>query len=281
MILLWYNCKISTWVSKKMIKQVEISSFRMGEPSSPSHHLTILLRLMACCCHLTNVRRGIVSPLYICFPLEWGKYCWQGTQVEQPFDLQNLELSQAVQIPPLRGVCGETDGPKNGKGWNERVTNTFFVWMRHVDPGKPLIFQLCGSPDFRIYLRLTHSQLVGCCMRYICTYMYIYIYIYMHQALPPPSPPWDGSHILPPYEIFPLAPVVWWGCGMVCWVWWCVWSVWYGMFGKYGMYGRYAMYGMNGWYCTDGRYGMQVCWVCYVWYDSMYGLYGAYGYYVK
>ena len=153
--------------------------FRRSEWASLRHHLTILLRLMACCCHLTNVRRGIVSPWYICFPLEWGKYCWQGTQVEQPFDLQNLELSQAVQIPPLRGVCGETDGPKNGKGWNERVTNTFFVWMRHVDPGKPLIFQLCGSPDFRIYLRLTHSQLVGCCMRYICTYMYIYIYIYI------------------------------------------------------------------------------------------------------
>ena len=87
-------------------------------------------------------------------------------------------------------------------------------------------------------------------------------------------PPWDGSHILAPYEIFPLPPpVVWWGCGTVplppLWcgggvVWyvgyvWCVWSVWYGMFGKYGMfgmYGRYGMYGMSGWYCMDGRYGM-------------------------
>ena len=41
----------------------------------------------------------------------------------------------------------------------------------------------------------------------------------MHQALPPPPsppPPWDGSHILAPYEIFPLPPpVVWWGCGTV------------------------------------------------------------------
>ena len=76
-------------------------------------------------------------------------------------------------------------------------------------------------------------------------------YIYMHQALPPPpSPPiWDGSHILVPYEIFPLPPlwcgggvalspsppVVWWGCGMVWWVCmvcmvglvWHVWKVWY------------------------------------------------------
>ena len=76
---------------------------------------------------------------------------------------------------------------------------------------------------------------------------------YMHQALPPPPsphPPWDGSHILAPYEIFPLPPlwcgggvalspspppVVWWGCGMVCWVCmvcmvglvWHVWKVWY------------------------------------------------------
>ena len=88
-----------------------------------------------------------------------------------------------------------------------------------------------------------------------------------------PPPPWDGSHLLAPYEIFPLPPVVWWGCGTVplhpLWsggavVWyvgyvWCVWSVWYGMFGKYGMfgmYGRYGMYGMSGWYCMDGRYGM-------------------------
>ena len=77
------------------------------------------------------------------------------------------------------------------------------------------------------------------------------IYIYMHQALPPPPPPpiWDGSHILVPYEIFPLPPcgvvgvwhcpppppVVWWGCGMVWWVCmvcmvglvWHVWKVWY------------------------------------------------------
>ena len=266
MILLWYNCKISTWVSKKMIKQVEISSFRMGEPSSPSHHLTILLRLMTCCCHLTNVRRGIVSPLYICFPLEWGKYCWQGTQVEQPFDLQNLELSQAVQIPPLRGVCGETDGPKNGKGWNERVTNTFFVWMRHVDPGKPLIFQLCGSPDFRIYLRLTHSQLVGCCMLYICTYMYIYIYIYMHQALPPPLPPMGWvPHIAPIWDL-PPCPCgvvgVWYGMlglmvcmvGLVWHVWkvWYVWYVWHEWLVLYGWYvsllGVVCLIWQNVWY---------------------------------
>ena len=100
-------------------------------------------------------------------------------------------------------------------------------------------------------------------------------YICTRPCHPPsPPPPWDGSHILAPYEIFPLPPpVVWWGCGTVplppLWcgggvVWyvgyvWCVWSVWYGMFGKYGtfgMYGRYGMYGMSGWYCMDGRYGM-------------------------
>ena len=76
----------------------------------------------------------------------------------------------------------------------------------------------------------------------------------MHQALPtpPPSPPWDGSHTLAPYEIFPLPPCgvvgVWHcppppPCGVVWYVGyvWCVWSVWYGM---------------SGWYCMDGRYGM-------------------------
>ena len=95
----------------------------------------------------------------------------------------------------------------------------------------------------------------------------------MHQACHPPPPIKNRSHILLPYEIFPLPPpvvwwgcctvplppVAWWGCGMVCWVCMVLWSVWYGMFGKYGMfgmYGRYGMYGMNGRYCMDGRYGM-------------------------
>ena len=66
------------------------------------------------------------------------------------------------------------------------------------------------------------------------------VYIYMHQALPPP--PWDGSHILAPLEIFPLRPL-WCGGGVVWYVGyvWCVWSVWYGMFGKYGMFGMYGM----------------------------------------
>ena len=129
-----------------------------------------------------------------------------------------------------------------------------------------------------------------CVCVYIYTYniyLFMYVYICTRPCHPPHPPPWDGSHILPPYEIFPLPPVVWWGCGtvplppcppcgvvgvwycppppvvwwecgMVCWV-WCVWSVWYDMFGKYGMfgmYGRYAMYGMNGCYCMDGKYGM-------------------------
>ena len=83
------------------------------------------------------------------------------------------------------------------------------------------------------------------------------ICIYMHQALPPPLPPWAGSHILAPYEIFPLPPLwcgggvalspspLWCGGGVVWYVGyvWCVWPVWYGMFGKYGMSGRYGMYG--------------------------------------
>ena len=57
----------------------------------------------------------------------------------------------------------------------------------------------------------------------ICVYTHylqycvcVYIYIYAPGPATPPSPPaWDGSHILAPYEIFPLPPVVWWGCGTV------------------------------------------------------------------
>ena len=100
---------------------------------------------------------------------------------------------------------------------------------------------------------------------YILVYMCVYIYI-CTRPCHPPSPPWDGSHILAPYEIFPLPPLwcggvwhcppppLWCGGGVVWYVGyvWCVWSVWYGMFGKYGMFGRYGMYGMygmNGWCC--------------------------------
>ena len=53
----------------------------------------------------------------------------------------------------------------------------------------------------------------------------------------PPSPPplWDGFYILTPYEFFSFPPVVWWGCGMLCWVCmvcmvgliWYVWKIWY------------------------------------------------------
>ena len=80
----------------------------------------------------------------------------------------------------------------------------------------------------------------------------------MHQALPPPLPQWDGSHILPPYEIFPLPllwcggvwycplppPVVWWGCGMVL--------------GMYGVYGRSGMACLESMVCLVCMVGM-VC----------------------
>ena len=58
----------------------------------------------------------------------------------------------------------------------------------------------------------------------------------MHQALPPPLPPIKNrSHILLPYEIFPLPPRCVVGllycppppCGVV--------GVWYGMLGMYGV----------------------------------------------
>jgi len=122
------------------------------------------------------------------------------------------------------------------------------------------------------YMLYSYTVVYILCICYIYIYIHVYTLLYMLHPLPPQ---WDGSHILPPYEIFPLPlcglvgvwhcpppPVVWWGCGMVLGMYgdvWCVWSVWYGMFGKYGMlgmYGRYGMYGMNGWHCMDGRYGM-------------------------
>ena len=65
----------------------------------------------------------------------------------------------------------------------------------------------------------------------------------MHQALPPP--PWDGSHILAPYEIFPLPP-----CGVV--------GVWYGMLGMYGVYGRCGMACLESMVCLVCMVGM-VC----------------------
>ena len=89
----------------------------------------------------------------------------------------------------------------------------------------------------------------------------IYIYIYMHQALPPPPsphPPWDGSHILAPYEIFPLPPVVWWRCGAVPLPPCGVVGVWYGMLGMYGVYGRSGMACLESMVCLVGM-------VCMAW----------------
>ena len=74
----------------------------------------------------------------------------------------------------------------------------------------------------------------------------------MHQALPPPPPlpAWDGSHI----EIFPLPPVVWWGCGTVPLPPCGVVGVWYGTLGMYGVYG------LSGLACLESM----VCLVCMV-----------------
>ena len=105
-------------------------------------------------------------------------------------------------------------------------------------------------------------------------------------ATPPsPPPPWDGSHILAPYEIFPLPPL-WCGggvalspsppCGVV--------GVWYGMLGMYGVYGRSGMaclesmvclVCMVGMVCKSVGYGMfdmTVCMVCMVCMVTMMGM---------
>ena len=89
---------------------------------------------------------------------------------------------------------------------------------------------------------------------------YIYIYICTRPCHPPPPPPiWDGSHILVPYEIFPLPPL-WCGggvalspsppCGVV--------GVWYGMVGMYGVYGRSGMACLESMVCLVCMVGM-VC----------------------
>ena len=71
---------------------------------------------------------------------------------------------------------------------------------------------------------------------------YTHVCIYAPgPATPPLPPPWDGSHILAPYAIFPLPP-----CGVV--------GVWYGMLGMYGVYGR------SGLACLESM----VCLVCMV-----------------
>ena len=81
--------------------------------------------------------------------------------------------------------------------------------------------------------------------------------IYAPGPATPPSPPWDGSHILPPYEIFPLHPL-WCGggvelslsppCGVV--------GVWYGMLGVYGVYGRSGMACLESMVCVVCMVGM-------------------------
>ena len=93
--------------------------------------------------------------------------------------------------------------------------------------------------------------------------IWIYIYICTRPCHPPlPPPPWDGSHILAPYEIFPLPPL-WCGggvalspsppCGVV--------GVWYGMLGMYGVYGRSGMACLESMVCLVCMVGM----VCMAW----------------
>ena len=77
----------------------------------------------------------------------------------------------------------------------------------------------------------------------------------MHKALPPPLPPWDGSHILPPYEIFPLPPCGV-GCGAVPLPPCGVVGVWYGMLGMYGVYGRSGMACLESMVCLVCMVGM-------------------------
>ena len=67
-------------------------------------------------------------------------------------------------------------------------------------------------------------------------YLYKYIYIYAPGPATHPLPAHGMGPIYCPHmRSSPSAPVVWWGCGMVCWVCmvcmvglvWHVWKVWY------------------------------------------------------
>ena len=113
-------------------------------------------------------------------------------------------------------------------------------------------------------------------MMYLTLFKYIYIYAPgpATPPLPPPRMGWVPYWDLPPPPLWcgggvvlsPSPPVVWWGCGMVCWVCmvcmvglvWHVWKVW--MYGRYGMYGTYVCY------CMYGRCGNYVAYVWYMWY---------------
>ena len=137
-----------------------------------------------------------------------------------------------------------------------------------------------------VYLFWTNFKLIWL---YICIYIYIYTLYICTRPCHLPSPPWDGSRILPPYEIFPLPPL-WCGggvalfpsppCGVVG-VWYCpptpLWcgggvvlfpfppcgvvGVWYGMLGMYGVYGRSGMACLESMVCLVCMVGM----VCMAW----------------
>ena len=120
-----------------------------------------------------------------------------------------------------------------------------------------MTFPMAGKPNCQNYTPQT-------------VYGHIWVHIYAPGPAtgPPPSPPhcpppppvvWDGSHILVPYEIFPLPPL-WCGggvalspsppCGVV--------GVWYGMVGMYGVYGRSGMACLESMVCLVCMVGM-VC----------------------
>ena len=115
-----------------------------------------------------------------------------------------------------------------------------------------------GPYSIYIYIIILYIYCNIIYIRHICMYMCIYA---PGPATPPP-PPWDGSHILAPYEIFPLPPpVVWWGCGTVPLPPCGVVGVWYGMLGMYGVYGRSGMACLESMVCLVCMVGM----VCMAW----------------
>ena len=84
---------------------------------------------------------------------------------------------------------------------------TLFICFPYIHPYIHICMHTCTFIDGLIFPKICINT----------KHIYIYIYICTRPCHPPPSPPpiWDGSHILVPYEIFPLPP-----CGVVG-VWHC------------------------------------------------------------
>ena len=214
----------------------------------------------------------------------WILYCWSQVNFPRarPFGWKLPDgrpgHGDMVSLISIIWGCPKMEDPQvsmgfNAKWWFGGYSMIFIHVLYIAEPWHTSTYLYCDLP----YHDKTYHDIIWYIYKYIschyrahpiyiysditykCTRIYIYIYIYIYAPGPatPSLPPHGMGPIYCPHMRSSPSPL-WCGGGVVWYVGyvWCVWSVWYGMFGKYGMYGRYGMYGMNGWYCTDGRYGM-------------------------